>query len=171
MKATSHLTPVKGEIWCSSFCPRLQEQTLSVVELWFYMKISFGLTKMLLTSIISKSVGPRLKTRALSTKLIPRVPRSMALDSAPVCLLRWKPRSRLWRWRNTFLAILLMELWATFPNTAFLSSLKRAAPARDTPSENTHTLSMKYCQQNENLKVQKGKTAWSVCQLIYVVAG
>lgn len=27
-----------------------------------------------------------------------------------------------------------MELWATLPNTVFLSSLKRAAQARDMPS-------------------------------------
>ena len=90
---------------------------------------------MALTRPISKTVGPKLKTRALRTKEMPRVPRSMALDSAPVCRLRWKPRSRLCRWRNTFLAILRIELCATLPNAAFLSSLKRAAPARDTPSE------------------------------------
>lgn len=89
---------------------------------------------MALTRPISKTVGPRLKTRALRTKEMPRVPRSMALDRAPVCRFRWKARSRLCRWRKTFLAMRRMELWATLPNTVFLSSLKRAEQARDTPS-------------------------------------
>ena len=86
------------------------------------------------TRPISKIVGPRLKTIALRMKEMPRVPRSMALDSAPVWRLRWNPRSRLCKWRKTFLAMRRMELWATLPNTVFLSSLKRAAQARDTPS-------------------------------------
>lgn len=46
------------------------------------------LTKMALTRPISKTVGPRLKMSALRTKEMPRVPRSMALDSAPVWRLR-----------------------------------------------------------------------------------
>ena len=92
------------------------------------------LTRIALTSPISKTVGPRLKMRALRTKEMPLVPRSIALDKAPVWRLRWKPRSRLCRWRKTFLAIRRIELWATLPNTVFLSSLKRAAQARDTPS-------------------------------------
>ena len=79
-------------------------------------------------------VGPRLNTRALSTKEMPRVPRSMALESAPVWRLRWKPRSRLCRCRKTFLAMRRMELWATLPNTAFRSSLKREEQAREAPS-------------------------------------
>lgn len=82
----------------------------------------------------SKTVGPRLKTSALRTKEMPRVPRSIALDSAPVCRLRWNPRSRLCRWRKTFLAMRRMELWATLPNTVFLSSLNNAVQARDPPS-------------------------------------
>lgn len=89
---------------------------------------------MALTRPTSKTVGPRLKTRALRTKEMPRVPRSIALESAPVCRLRWNPRSRLCRWRKTFLAMRRMELWATLPNTVFLSSLNNAAQARDPPS-------------------------------------
>lgn len=95
------------------------------------------LTKTLLTSIISNTIGRRLNTNALRTKLMPLVPLSIALDKAPVCLLRWKPRSKLWRWRNTFLAILRIEFCATLPNTAFRTSLKKAAPALDTPSNIT----------------------------------
>jgi len=93
-----------------------------------------GLTKIALTRPISNTVGPRLKTRALRTKEMPRVPRSIALDNAPVWRLRWKPRSRLCRWRKTFLAMRRIELCATLPNTVFLTSLKRAAHARETPS-------------------------------------
>lgn len=50
--------------------------------------LTLKLTKMALTRPISKTVGPRLKTSALRTKEIPRVPRSMALDNAPVWRLR-----------------------------------------------------------------------------------
>lgn len=98
------------------------------------VNVTERLTKMALTRPISKAVGPRLKTSALRTNEMPRVPRSMALDSAPVWRLRWKLRSRLCKCRKTFLAMRRMELWATLPNTVFLSSLKRAAQARDTPS-------------------------------------
>lgn len=59
------------------------------------MDVTVRLTKMALTRPISKIVGPRLKTSALRTNEMPRVPRSIALDSAPVWRLRWKPRSRL----------------------------------------------------------------------------
>jgi hypothetical protein len=62
------------------------------------------------------------------------VPRSIALERAPVCLARWKLRSNEWRWRKTFLARRRIELWATLPNKAFRSSLKPAAPARANPS-------------------------------------
>ena len=95
------------------------------------------LTKTPLTRVTSNMMGSRLNTKALRTKLIPLVPLSIAFDKAPVCLLRWKARSRLWRWRKTFLAILRIEFWATLPNTAFRTSLKKAAPALDTPSNNT----------------------------------
>lgn len=79
-------------------------------------------------------VGPRLNTSALRTKLMPLVPLSIVFDSAPVCLLRWNAKSRLWRCRKTFFAILRIEFWATFPNTAFLASLNNAAPALEMPS-------------------------------------
>lgn len=98
------------------------------------LALTLGLTKIALTRPISKTVGPRLKTRALRTNEMPRVPRSIALDSAPVWRLRWNPRSRLCRCRKTFLAMRRIELWATLPNTVFLSSLKRAEQARETPS-------------------------------------
>lgn len=111
------------------------EQILDHQHLWYWFAwLLLGLTKMALTRPTSKTVGPRLKTSALRTKEMPRVPRSIALDSAPVWRLRWNPRSRLCRWRKTFLAIRRMELWATLPNTVFLSSLKKAAQARDPPS-------------------------------------
>jgi len=42
----------------------------------------------------SRIVGTTLKTMDESRKLIPRVPRSMARDIPPVCLDRWKFRSR-----------------------------------------------------------------------------
>lgn len=98
------------------------------------MDATVRLTKMALTRPISKTVGPRLKMSALRTNEMARVPRSIALDSPPVWRLRWKPRSRLCKWRKTFLAMRRMELWATLLNTVFLSSLKRAAQARDAPS-------------------------------------
>jgi hypothetical protein len=41
----------------------------------------------------------------------------------------------LWRCKNTLRAILRIECCATLANTAFLSSLKPAAPARAMPSE------------------------------------
>lgn len=98
---------------------------------------NFLLTKIPLTRVTSNMMGRRLNTKALRTKLIPLVPLSIAFDKAPVCLLRWKAKSRLWRWRKTFLAILRIEFWATLPNTAFRTSLKKAAPALDTPSDKT----------------------------------
>lgn len=108
------------------------KQSCSIQYTFIYIAT---LTKMPPTRAISKTVGPRLKTRALRTKEMPLVPRSIALDSAPVWRLRWNPRSRLCRCRKTFLAMRRMELWATLPNTVFLSSLKNAAQARETPSE------------------------------------
>ena len=66
----------------------------------------------------------------------------MALERAPVCLDRWKLRSMEWRWRKTFLATLRMELWATLANTAFLSSLQRAAPVLARPSREKMVLQL-----------------------------
>lgn len=58
----------------------------------------------------------------------------LTFDKAPVCLARWKLRSKLCKCRKTFRAIRLIECCATFANTAFLNSLKPAAPALATPS-------------------------------------
>lgn len=59
----------------------------------------------------------------------------LTFDSAPVCLLRWNCKSRLCRCRNTLVAILRIECCATRAKTAFLNSLKPAAPARAIPSK------------------------------------
>lgn len=64
------------------------------------------------------------------------VPLSMALDNAPVCLFKWKLRSKLWRWRKVLRATLRIDPWATLANTAFLNSLKREALVRAAPSTN-----------------------------------
>ena len=64
------------------------------------------------------------------------VPLSMALDNAPVCLFRWKFRSKLWRWRNVLFATERIDPWATLANTAFLNSLNREALVRAAPSKN-----------------------------------
>lgn len=58
----------------------------------------------------------------------------LTFDNAPVCLPKWKAISKLCKCKNTFLAILRIECWATFANTAFLNSLNPAAPARAIPS-------------------------------------
>ena len=49
------------------------------------------------TREISSAVGKMWKTIAVNRKLIPFVPRSMALVKPPVCLERWKLRSSLSR--------------------------------------------------------------------------
>ena len=64
------------------------------------------------------------------------VPLSMALDNAPVCLFKWKLRSKLWRWRKVRRATLRIDPWATLANTAFLNSLKSEALVRAAPSTN-----------------------------------
>ena len=53
-------------------------------------------------------VGTTLKTMLLRMKLMPLVPLSMTLFSAPVCRDRWKLKSRLCRCSNTLLAASLM---------------------------------------------------------------
>ena len=62
------------------------------------------------------------------------VPRSMALDKAPVCLPRWKLKSRFWMCEKTFFANSRMLRWATLAKIALRSSPKRAAPALAAPS-------------------------------------
>lgn len=59
----------------------------------------------------------------------------MTLDNAPVCLDKWKLRSKLCRCKKTFLAIFLMDCWATLANTALRISFIPAAEARHTPSK------------------------------------
>lgn len=64
------------------------------------------------------------------------VPRSIALERAPVLRPRWNFKSRECRWRNEFLAIVLTESWATLAKMALRNSLNNAAPALATPSSN-----------------------------------
>ena len=45
--------------------------------------------RMPVTIETSSAVGTTLKTMAVSTKLMARVPRSIARESAPVCRPRW----------------------------------------------------------------------------------
>lgn len=61
----------------------------------------------------------------------------------PVCLLKWKAKSKLCKCKNTFLAIFLIDFWATLANTAFLNSLKPAAPALPMPSKKSYQLLFK----------------------------
>ena len=62
------------------------------------------------------------------------VPRSMALDKAPVCRPRWNDKSSECKWRNTFRATVRIEFWATLPNTALRNSFIAAAPVLANPS-------------------------------------
>jgi hypothetical protein len=79
-------------------------------------------------------VGRMLKTMEVSTKLMPRVPRSMARAKPPVWRERWKRRSSESRWRKVLQATWRMDDCATLENTTFLSSVKPAAPTRAAPS-------------------------------------
>ncbi|KAH3677809.1 hypothetical protein OGATHE_000463 [Ogataea polymorpha] len=72
-------------------------------------------------------------TIAVSTYEIPLVPLSMARVRPPVCLARWKLRSRLSRWTNVLCATFMMAFWATLAKIAFLSSPNNTAPKRVTP--------------------------------------
>lgn len=49
------------------------------------------------TRATSRIVGATLKTMLLRMKLMPLVPLSMTLFRAPVCLDKWKRRSKAWR--------------------------------------------------------------------------
>lgn len=93
------------------------------------------LTRIVLTSATSTIVGTTLKTKAVRTKLIPRVPRSIAFERAPVWRWRWNPKSRLWRWLNRPLPIERIECCATEANTALRNSLRPDDPARTRPTE------------------------------------
>ena len=63
------------------------------------------------------------------------VPLSIAFDKAPVWRDKWKLKSKLCKCKNTLLATLLIESWATLANTAFRSSLNKEAPALAVPSK------------------------------------
>lgn len=86
------------------------------------------------TMATSTAVGTTLKTSALCTNAIPRVPRSIAFDIPPVCRFRWKDKSNECRWRNIWRAILRTLCCATRANTALRSSLNSADPLRAAPS-------------------------------------
>ena len=81
------------------------------------------------------------------------VPLSMALDNAPVCLFKWKLRSKLWRWTKVRRATLRIDPWATLANTAFLNSLKREALVRAAPSANHKrvTISVDFLFRNSKI--------------------
>ena len=83
------------------------------------------------------------------------VPLSIALDSAPVCLFKWKLRSKLWRWRKVLRATLRIDAWATLANTAFLNSLKREALVRAAPSANHKwvTISVNFLFRNSKSSI------------------
>lgn len=96
------------------------------------------------TSANSKIVGTTLKIIADNTKLIPLEPRSIVFDKAPVCLPKWNAKSKLCKCVKTLLAIRLIDCCATLANTAFLNSLKPAAPARAIPSTKNIQLEKSY---------------------------
>ena len=91
-------------------------------------------TRMADTMETSSIVGATLKTMDESKKLMPRVPRSIARDMPPVCLDRWKFRSRFMMWPKVRREMLRMERCATFANTADRSSLNSDAPLLAMPS-------------------------------------
>ena len=67
--------------------------------------------------------------------LIPFVPRSIARDSPPVCLERWKAKSIERRWANVLHATCRIAFWATLAKIALRSSWKTVAPIRERPSK------------------------------------
>ena len=94
------------------------------------------------TIMISRAVGRMWKTIEVSTKLMPFVPRSIALVKPPVCFERWKFRSSRRRCSNTLQATLRMAFWATFAKTAFRNSWKIAAAILVVPSSSI----VSYCR-------------------------
>lgn len=67
-------------------------------------------------------------------KLIPLVPRSMALVNPPVWRVRWKFRSSRSKCSKTFPATFRIAFCATLANTAFRNSWKSVAPILVAPS-------------------------------------
>ena len=92
------------------------------------------LTSMPQTNEISNAVGNMWNTIEDSKKLIPFVPRSMALVSPPVCLVKWKFKSSLNRCSYTLHATLRIAFWATLATTALRSSWDTVAPILVKPS-------------------------------------
>mmetsp|Transcript_7047 Transcript_7047/g.21142 ORF Transcript_7047/g.21142 Transcript_7047/m.21142 type:complete len:226 (-) Transcript_7047:443-1120(-) len=91
------------------------------------------------TRLTSSAVGNTLKTREEKTKLIPRVPRSTARLSAPVCLERWYAMSSWCRCSKTWPETRFRILCATLAKMAFLYSLQNEAVALTTPYEASMT--------------------------------
>ncbi|RMZ69399.1 hypothetical protein GMOD_00006198 [Pyrenophora seminiperda CCB06] len=94
------------------------------------------------TREISSAVGKMWKTIAVSKKLMPFVPRSMARVKPPVWRERWKLRSRRSRCSYTLQATLRIAFWATLAKTALRSSCETVAPIRVIPSA-SHSQSKK----------------------------
>jgi hypothetical protein len=76
------------------------------------------LTRIPQTNEISRAVGMMWKTMDCKRKLIPFVPRSIALVKPPVCLDRWKFRSSFSKWSKTVAATRRMAFCATLAKTA-----------------------------------------------------
>ena len=93
------------------------------------------LTRIPQTNEISRAVGIIWKTMDCKRKLIPFVPRSIALVRPPVCLDRWKFRSSFSRWSKTVAATRRMAFCATLAKTALRISWNTAAPILVAPSE------------------------------------
>lgn len=76
---------------------------------WLW-KLACELDNIPATKVTSNVVGTTLKTMLLRIKLMPLVPLSITLFSAPVCLERWNLKSKLCRWTKTLVAASLMAL-------------------------------------------------------------
>lgn len=84
------------------------------------------------------------KTIEVSKKLIPLVPRSIALVSPPVCRERWKLRSSFNKCSKTLRATRRIAFWATLAKTAFLNSWKITAPILVAPSVGEGQMAQQY---------------------------
>lgn len=98
------------------------------------METEKKLTRIPQTNEISRAVGIMWKTIDCKRKLIPFVPRSIALVRPPVCLDRWKLRSSFSRWSKTVAATRRMAFCATLAKTALRTSWNTAAPILVAPS-------------------------------------
>ena len=75
------------------------------------------------TSASSTIVGTKVKTTALNTMVMDRVPLSMIRCNAPVLLSKWNERSRFSTWLNTCNATLRPAACATCKRTTHDVSL------------------------------------------------